>query len=103
MDFALRLKALLIDHHLSQKEFATGINVAPSTAGNYIRGEREPDYETLKAIANYFQVSTDYLLGVETPKANDRLENELLQLFRMLNRHDQELFLDFGKLLVKRS
>ena len=67
MDFGLKLKSLLVDHHLSQKEFANSINIASSTAGNYIRGEREPDYNTLKVIASYFQVSTDYLLGVDSP------------------------------------
>lgn len=103
MDFGLKLKSLLVDHHLSQKEFANNINIASSTAGNYIRGEREPDYKTLKVIADYFQVSTDYLLGVESPKADNSLENEILQIVRMLSSHDQELFLDFGKLLVKRS
>ena len=49
MDFASRLKELLHDRGIAQKDFANGIDIAPSTAGNYVRGLREPDYETLRA------------------------------------------------------
>ena len=47
MDFASRLKELLSDRNISQRDFASKIDIAASTAGNYIRGVREPDYETL--------------------------------------------------------
>lgn len=63
MDFGNRLRVLLSDRNISQKNFAAEIGIAASTAGNYVNGVREPDYETLKRIAQYFQVSTDYLLG----------------------------------------
>lgn len=58
-----RLKKLRLQKKLSQKEFAKLFNLAESTIGMYERGERKPDYETLLLIADYFKVSTDYLLG----------------------------------------
>ena len=64
---------------------------------------REPDYETLKRIASFFHVSTDFLLGVENEKADDAIENELLLIFRALGQSQKELLLDQGKLLLKRQ
>lgn len=63
----------------------------------------EPDYETLKRIAAFFHVSTDYMLGTEQEKANDPLENELLLIFRTLKQDQKELLLEQGKLLLKRQ
>ena len=103
MDFASRLKELLHDRGIAQKDFANGIDIAPSTAGNYVRGLREPDYETLKRIASFFHVSADFLLGVENEKADDAIENELLLIFRALGQSQKELLLDQGKLLLKRQ
>lgn len=103
MDFVSRLKELLHDRDMTQKDFANGIDIAPSTAGNYVRGLREPDYETLKRIASFFHVSTDYLLGAESEKAEDSAENELLLVFRALGPTQKELLLEQGKLLLKRQ
>lgn len=103
MDFASRLRELLHERDMAQKDFANGIDIAPSTAGNYVRGLREPDYETLKRIASFFHVSTDFLLGVEIEKADDSAENELLLIFRALGDAQKELLLEQGKLLLKRQ
>lgn len=48
---------------LKQSELADRLGLAPSTISMYEQGRREPDEETLKAIAKFFDVSTDYLLG----------------------------------------
>lgn len=47
----------------TQKEVAEGIGIGQGTYKNYETGAREPNGETLVAIANYFGVTTDYLLG----------------------------------------
>lgn len=103
MDFSSRLKELLRDRGITQKDLAGGIDIAPSTAGNYVRGLREPDYETLKRIAAFFHVSTDFLLGLESEKADDTAENELLLVFRALGQPQKELLLEQGKLLLKKQ
>ena len=48
---------------LSQKELAEKIGRSRSTIGMYETGEREPDFETLEAFANIFNVNMDTLLG----------------------------------------
>ncbi|GAA6393674.1 hypothetical protein I4100191B2_11560 [Clostridiales bacterium] len=101
MDFGDRIRRLLSDRNISQKDFAAEIGVAASTAGNYVNGMREPDYETLRRIAQYFQVSTDYLLGRKYDISTDDEQNELLLIFNSLNHNQRQLFLEQGKLLLK--
>lgn len=102
MNFGTRLSNLIKERGISQKDFATAISVAASTAGNYIRGIREPDYSTLKRIANYFQVSVDFLLDSEIDSSQTESENELIHIYRMLDQDRQELLLDQAKLLLNR-
>lgn len=63
-----KLKQLRNSTKLTQSEFAKKIDVARTTYAMYEQGNREPDYEILKKIANYYDVSTDYLLGVSEYK-----------------------------------
>lgn len=57
------LRKLRKEKNISMKKLGEDINVAESTISLYETGKREPDYETLKKIAEYFDVSIDYLLG----------------------------------------
>lgn len=61
--FGKRLAELRQKKGLSQYEFAEKIGFSRGQVGNYEQGRREPDYETLNKIANFFKVSVDYLLG----------------------------------------
>lgn len=47
------------------KELGIEIGVAESTISQYETGKRQPDYETLLKLSEYFGVSVDYLLGRE--------------------------------------
>lgn len=58
-----RIAALRKERKLSQKELGTIIGVAQNTICNWENGKREPDYESLKKLAFFFDCSTDYLLG----------------------------------------
>lgn len=49
--------------NLKQNEIAIQIGLLPDTYRKYEKGIREPDYDTLLKIAEFFQTSTDYLLG----------------------------------------
>ncbi len=59
------LKSLRLSNGMTQDELAQILKISRSTVGMYEKGDREPDYETLEAIADYFNVSIDYLLGRE--------------------------------------
>ncbi|SFP17364.1 helix-turn-helix domain-containing protein [Salibacterium halotolerans] len=63
MEFKNRLIELRKNKKINQKELAEIIGVARTTYGMYEQGQRTPDYDTLQKIADYFEVSLDYLLG----------------------------------------
>ncbi|MBD1371950.1 helix-turn-helix transcriptional regulator [Hazenella sp. IB182357] len=61
--FSERLKKLRLKLDLSQSELASRLNIAKSTLAMYETGKREPNFETVRRIADFFDVSLDYLLG----------------------------------------
>lgn len=61
--FSKRLTALRNQHKLTQKELADKLNIGRSALSLYEIGQREPDLQLLCKMADFFQVSTDYLLG----------------------------------------
>jgi repressor LexA len=61
--FGDALKQLRLESKLTQKELAHIIGVSESTIGMYERNQREPAFEVLEAIADYFNVDMDYLTG----------------------------------------
>ena len=101
MKFNERLRALIEDQNLTQKQLAKTLNIAPSTLGGYVQGSSEPDFETLKNLAFYFDVTTDYLLGVTSANANSFTEDELLRVFRGMSAEQQMLFIEQGKVFVR--
>ena len=61
--FSERLKNLRQSFSLTQPELADKIGVSRSTISMYEQGAREPDFETLEAIADFFNVDMNYLTG----------------------------------------
>ena len=63
---AKRLKLLREHKHISQAELANTLDVAQQTVASWERDKSSPNYDILQRIADYFHVSTDYLLGHES-------------------------------------
>lgn len=61
--FQIRLKALREEAGFSQYSFADAFGVAQSTVGSWEAGKREPNFTTVQRLADFFNVSVDYLLG----------------------------------------
>ncbi|PAE66221.1 transcriptional regulator [Bacillus subtilis] len=87
--FNKKLIALRKSKKLTQEEMASKIGVHRGTYANYERGHRQPDYETLVKIADFFEVTTDYLLRDTESENLDRTYKE--QAKKVLN--DPETFL----------
>ncbi|HZK57706.1 MAG TPA: helix-turn-helix transcriptional regulator [Clostridia bacterium] len=99
----LRIKQLRQEKGLKQDELAKEFGIAQQTISNYEKGIREPDITTLKNMADFFDVSLDYLLGktdIRTPietlalSRSDGYENGLpeeamkdIELFKEFIRH----------------
>ncbi len=101
MKFCDKLRLLIEEQNLTQKQVAKDLNIAPSTMGGYVQGMSQPDFETLKRLAQYFDVTADYLINVPEKKSNDFLEEELLRVFRSMTVEQQSLFIEQGKVFVK--
>lgn len=92
----LRLKELRNEKRLNQEILAAKLNVSQSTISAYEIGERMPDLKTLVAIANFFDVSLDYLAGLTDAKRlikqSDLSLDELdhLHAYRQLSSTDRE-------------
>ena len=68
--FRIRLKELREQAGYSQYSFASVFGVAQSTVGGWEAGKREPNIDTLCRLAEFFNVSLDYLLGrVDNPQS----------------------------------
>lgn len=63
--FPIRLKELRLQAKLTQKEMANILNMKQQSYLRYELGTGEPNLSTLRNIAIYFEVSTDYLLGLK--------------------------------------
>ena len=81
-----RLKALRKSKGLSMKELGRLFGLSESTISLYESGKRQPDNETILKIADFFDVSVDYLLGreeKETPSYTEE-ERKLFSLIEQL-------------------
>ena len=60
-----RIKELRLAERLSQQELAKELGVGQNTVSKYETNFKRPSYEILILIADFFDVTTDYLLGRE--------------------------------------
>ena len=70
------LENLRIRDGVSREEVARKLNVSAMTIRNWERGETEPSASQIKALADIFEVSTDYLLCRELKKGGDFRERD---------------------------
>ena len=73
VDFGERIKALRIKHGLTQQQVADRIWVSKAMISSYELSNRYPSYEVLVKLAKLFNVSTDYLLGLEKPSSEKKM------------------------------
>lgn len=69
MEFKIRLKELRYEKNMTQDELAKFLSLSVPTISAYESGRRSPDQDTLKKLANLFNVSVDYLIGQTDIKA----------------------------------
>jgi transcriptional regulator with XRE-family HTH domain len=86
MYFADRIRIVRQQKGLSQLHMAKKLKISRQAYNNYEKGRREPDIGTLAQISDYFDVSSDYLLGlIDAPnplRLKNDSNNELLSAIR---------------------
>ena len=74
-----RLSELRKDKGLNQDELGEIIQKGKGSVSRYEKGTRQPDVETLKRLADFFGVSTDYLLGrTKYPRIMEQMPRAVL-------------------------
>lgn len=68
--FVLRLCQLIEESGLTQKEIYEKLNLSKNQLHYWKKGKAEPDLEQLKLLCNFFDVTADYLLGLEDEFGN---------------------------------
>jgi len=76
-----RLVSLRKDKGLNQYEAAKLLGFSRGKLANYEQGSRQPDYDTLEIIADFYKTSTDFLLG-RTDKQNLKTDDEVERILK---------------------
>lgn len=113
MRFGELLAKLRKEKGILQKELATYLNVTVATISNYEKGVHSPDYDTLVKLADFFDVSTDYLLQRTDYRASintlnkqlviDYTVSDLLNAIMQLDQRSMEALVDYYELLSLRN
>ena len=94
------IKELRLNRKLTTDDVANSIGVSGSAYRNYERGERSPSFEILVKLADFYGVTTDYLLGREPepdPLAmlNIKVNNQkFIDIYQELPEFQQQVLVD---------
>ena len=98
MEFKERLKALRKQKGITQSDLAAILNYGYTAVSNYESGRNEPSIKDLKKIAEFFDVSLDYLLCVNDIKnpyvisSESEPDEEFLQNYSCLSPEGKNQF-----------
>ena len=110
-----KIRELRLENDLLQRELAEKIQIAPNTLSQFESGKANPSYEVLISIADFFECSTDYLLGrsddlgvisISSQKQNAAEltpdGSELLDLFNGLEKEYRAQVLEYVRFIAER-
>lgn len=107
-----RLKELRIEKNLTQTKLAENFGITYSNIGEWERGKSEPSIDMLVKLADFFNVSIDYLVGREGDFSNvivnapsEELpyrEQRLLDAFKKLSKLEQYKLIDDAEFYSRR-
>ena len=113
MDFLSRLNSLLKERSINITDLANMTGLPRSTISSYINRKSNPSIIQLKLLADYFNVSIDYLVGREDDFGNVTVaragaeltpeEQALLANYRKLNNVERRTVYDTAQLLASKS
>lgn len=113
--FKNRLKELLIEKNMTQKELSDLTGITPSSISDWLRGKYEAKQDKIDIIATSLNVSQAYLMGYDVPKVNNikkltKVSNQnsglttnqekIIELFSELNEEGQEKAIAYTQDLV---
>ena len=113
MNFGDNLKDLREAQHITQSQLAEYLQVSRPTIAGYETKNRQPDFEKLEKIADFFQVSIDFLIsGTESANVElhmnkqideNELEHDVIMAYRKLSLESKQDTLKYVELLQLRD
>ncbi|MCH5263203.1 MAG: helix-turn-helix transcriptional regulator [Lachnospiraceae bacterium] len=113
LEFGKLLAKLRKEKGVLQKEVATYLNMTVATVSNYEKGVHLPDLNTLSMLADFFDVSTDFLLHrtdykasistLNKPLSNEYTVSDLMNTVIELDSRNTQALLDYYELLLLRN
>lgn len=104
--FPERLKYLRKIKGVTQTQLSEQLGYGYTAISNYENFQNEASYDTLMKMAQYFEVSIDYLLGFDDelePSVCIPEEARFLQIYRKLNNKDKDIILDLVSSLAEKE
>ena len=95
--FSVNLKKLRMSRGMTQGDMAKVLNISRSCVANYESEKRQPDQAMIRRIADYFDVSIDFLLGRSSVKMTVTDSDKMLEIQQIGD------FLDVGDKLDLRN
>lgn len=110
--FVNRLRELLDEKEITQKELSLRIGVSEVTVSRYLSGDRTPRTDVVNSISNFFNVSADYILGnsdIRNPYKEEVKQEKDIDLwlsktdgYKELPEEDRELISNIAKNLLEK-
>lgn len=100
------LRNLRKQHKLSQGELGKIFHAAQNTVSQWENGTKMPSCEIIEEIADYFDVTVDYLLGREekkSPENTDDHYSEFLKTFNLLDDELKQKIIDYADFVRSRD
>lgn len=93
--FGVRAKEWIVDHDIKQKTLAKELHITEAMLSNYLTGRNDMPTEVLVRLAERFDVTVDYLVGMcdepVIPMTLSEGERTMVTAYRTLSREQKEL------------
>lgn len=105
----LKLKELRTKSNATQLELSSHLGISRPTYCRYETGEREPNFDTIKKIADYYSVSVDYIIDhdVSNPSvesvATNPVDEQIKERLSRLSEDDKQNLVRYLDFMEKRN
>ncbi len=102
MDIGAKIRSLLEQEGITQKQLAESLNISATTLNGYIKNRRQPDAKMMIRLASYFNTTTDYIYGITNLREPLALpynaqERHLVNIFRAIPEDKKPLYIETGR------